>query len=113
MENLPRPAPSSVRERATDWVSWFGPGRLAMSALAVVLVCAGAYWLTRAPRPPTEAALPAATAPLAAWVARETWRLEVGDAGFNGTLSAAAALHLLFGSALALGLALDGVAWRD
>ena len=58
-------------------------------------------------------ALPAATAPLAAWVARETWRLEVGDAGFNGTLSAAAALHLLFGSALALGLALDGVAWRD
>ena len=52
-------------------------------------------------------------APLAAWVARETWRLEVGDAGFNGTLSAAAALHLLFGSALALGLALDGVAWRD
>ena len=63
--------------------------------------------------PSVASALPAATAPLAAWVARETWRLEVGDAGFNGTLSAAAALHLLFGSALALGLALDGVAWRD
>jgi hypothetical protein len=28
-------------------------------------------------------------------------------------LTGAAALHLLFGAALALGLALDGVAWRD
>lgn len=63
--------------------------------------------------PSVASALPAATAPLAAWVAREAWRLRVGDAGFNGTLSAAAALHLLFGSALALGLALDGVTWRD
>jgi 1,4-dihydroxy-2-naphthoate octaprenyltransferase len=63
--------------------------------------------------PSLAAALPAATAPLAAWVGGEAWRLGVGDAGFNGALTGAAALHLLFGAALALGLALDGVAWRD
>ena len=61
MENLPRPTPLTARERASDWVAWFGPGRLAASALAVVIVVVGAYWLTRAPRPPTEAALPTAT----------------------------------------------------
>ena len=66
MENLPRPAPSTLRARVAEWVTWFGPARLATSAAAVVLVCAGAYWLTRAPRPPTEAALPTTTAGLVA-----------------------------------------------
>ena len=33
--------------------------------------------------------------------------------GAADALTGAAALHLLFGAALALGLALDGVAWRD
>ncbi len=58
MENLPRPTTLTLRERAADWITWFGPARLVASAIAVVLVVAGAYWLTRAPQPPTEAALP-------------------------------------------------------
>ncbi len=62
MENLQRPAAlRTVRGRASDWVTWFGLGRLLASAAAVVVVCAGAFWLTRAPQPPTEAALPRAT----------------------------------------------------
>lgn len=62
---LPRPAPPrSAAERVTGWAAawlgWFGPGRLVVSAVAVVVVCAGAYWLVRAPRPPTEASIPRA-----------------------------------------------------
>lgn len=97
-----------------------GFGRWEITFLVFAPFALQPYWAWEGARrlgvtmfPSVASALPAATAPLAAWVARETWRLEVGDAGFNGTLSAAAALHLLFGSALALGLALDGVAWRD
>ena len=97
-----------------------GFGRWEITFLVFAPFLLQPYWAWEGARrlgvsmfPSVASALPAATAPLAAWVARETWRLEVGDAGFNGTLSAAAALHLLFGSALALGLALDGVAWRD
>ena len=33
-------------------------GRLIGSAIAMVIVCAGAYWLVRTPPPPTEASLP-------------------------------------------------------
>ncbi len=63
MENLPRPAPErSVFARAREWVEWFGPGRLVGSAIAVVVVCGGAFWLLRAPSPPTEASLPSPTA---------------------------------------------------
>ena len=97
-----------------------GFGRWEITFLVFAPFLLQPYWAWEGARrlgvsmfPSVASALPAATAPLAAWVARETWRLKVGDAGFNGTLSAAAVLHLLFGSALALGLALDGVAWRD
>lgn len=49
------------RERARQWAEWFGVGRLLLSAGAVLIVCAGMYWLVRSPTPPTEAGLPVAT----------------------------------------------------
>lgn len=62
MENLPRPVPApSLQDRVSGWLAWFGLARLAFSAVAVVVVCAGAFWLTRTPQPPIEAALPRTT----------------------------------------------------
>lgn len=62
MDSLSRPSvPPSWSERARDWITWFGAGRLAVGALATVVVCIGAYWLVRAPVPPTESSLPVAT----------------------------------------------------
>lgn len=56
-----RPSPRrSGAEHARAWISWFGLGRLIGSAIAMVVVCAGAYWLVRTPPPPTEALLPRA-----------------------------------------------------
>ena len=56
-----RPAPRVPRaEQLRAWISWFGYGRLIGSAVAMVTVCAGAYWLVRTPPPPTEALLPRA-----------------------------------------------------
>lgn len=51
-----------VAERARQWIDWFGVTRLVTSAVAVVVVCVGAYWLIRTPAPPSEAALPVAGA---------------------------------------------------
>lgn len=63
MENLSRPTPtSSSGEQIRAWIEWFGLARLVVSALAVVVVCVGAFWLVRTPPPPTEAALPRAVA---------------------------------------------------
>ncbi|MDP9463533.1 MAG: hypothetical protein M3P52_02820, partial [Actinomycetota bacterium] len=46
--SLPRPAPPrSPIERLREWVVWFGPGRLAATALAVIAVVAGGTWLLR------------------------------------------------------------------
>ncbi len=43
---LPRPAPPrSLFERLREWVVWFGPGRLAATAIAVIAVVAGGTWL--------------------------------------------------------------------
>ncbi len=47
-------------ERAAAWVAWFGPGRLVLSALSMIVVVVGAVWLVRSPSPPIEASLPAA-----------------------------------------------------
>jgi competence protein ComEA len=56
-----RPSPRrSGAEQIRVWISWFGLGRLIGSAVAMVVVCAGAYWLVRTPPPPTEALLPRA-----------------------------------------------------
>jgi competence protein ComEA len=46
--SLPRPAPPrSLHERLREWVVWFGPGRLAATALAVIAVLAGGTWLLK------------------------------------------------------------------
>ena len=63
MESLSRPTPSdSFGDQVRAWIDWFGLGRLVVSALAVIVVCAGAFWLVRTPPPPTEASLPRAVA---------------------------------------------------
>ena len=65
-DRLPRPLPTrSLPERAAAWMSWVGPGRLLGTVVVAAAVVAGAYWLTRAPTPPTEQQLPftAGTAP--------------------------------------------------
>ena len=46
--SLPRPAPPrSLVERLREWVVWFGPGRLAATALAVIGVAIGGTWLLK------------------------------------------------------------------
>jgi len=42
------------------WLQWFGLGRLAASAVSVLIVIAGAIWLLHSPVPSTESALPVA-----------------------------------------------------
>ena len=62
MEDPQRPLPPrSPSDRARGWIEWFGLGRIVASALAMVIVCAGAYWLVQTPPPPTEAMLPVVT----------------------------------------------------
>lgn len=61
--SLPRPAPPrSVVERLREWIVWFGPGRLAATALAVIAVVAGGTWLLRASPARPEDQLPFAAA---------------------------------------------------
>ena len=60
--SLPRPAPPrSVVERVREWVLWFGPGRLAATALAVLAVAIGGTWLLKGSPSRTEDQLPFAT----------------------------------------------------
>ena len=60
--SLPRPAPpQSLFERLREWVVWFGPGRLAATALAVIAVAAGGTWLLKGPPSRAEDQLPFAS----------------------------------------------------
>lgn len=60
--SLPRPAPPrSLFERVREWVVWFGPGRLAATALAVIAVVAGGTWLLKGSPSRAEDQLPFAT----------------------------------------------------
>jgi competence protein ComEA len=67
-----RPRPSGrwtdpLSGRLGPWVDWFGLGRLIATAVTVVAVVAGGWWLLRSPAPPIEAGLPlAATTTIAA-----------------------------------------------
>ncbi|MGB8862071.1 MAG: ComEA family DNA-binding protein [Ilumatobacteraceae bacterium] len=63
-----RPAPPrSALVRLRSWVEWIGAGRLVASAVVVLAVIAGAYWLVKPPPATTESKLPyagtATTAP--------------------------------------------------
>ncbi|MBI4882541.1 MAG: ComEA family DNA-binding protein, partial [Actinobacteria bacterium] len=59
MELPDRPIPSlPLRERARAWIAWVGSGRLAASALAVLAVLAGGYWLVEPPAATTDSKLP-------------------------------------------------------
>lgn len=53
---------TSFVERMRAVIHWYGPGRAAMSAGSVFVVCVGAWWLLRAPAPPLENSLPMAQA---------------------------------------------------
>ena len=53
----PGTAPAWV-QRFTGWASWFGPWRLATTALAVAVIAVAAWWLVRAPAPPAETTIP-------------------------------------------------------
>lgn len=55
----PRPLPDhDVRERLAAWGAWFGLPRLVATAVCMLVVAGGGYWLVRAPAPATEAGLP-------------------------------------------------------
>ena len=61
---LPRPAPPrSPLDRAREWIIWFGPGRLAATALAVLAVVAGGTWLLKGSPGRAEDQLPFASHP--------------------------------------------------
>lgn len=80
-EELIRPEPfRGLSERTRAWVGWVGLDRLIASAVAVAIVCGGAYWLVRSSPPPTEAALPmVATSAPAPVAATPTLPLPKGD----------------------------------
>ena len=62
--SLPRPAPPrSPLDRLREWIVWFGPGRLAATALAVLAVVAGGAWLLRGSPGRAEDQLPFAPHP--------------------------------------------------
>lgn len=66
MEEPQRPLPlRSPRDRVRAWIEWFGFGRILGSAVAVSIVCGGAYWLVRTPPPPTEVLLPVVSTSIA------------------------------------------------
>ncbi len=64
MNELPeRPAPpSSVADRVRTWVEWVGLGRVVATAVVVIAVLAGAYWLVKPPPATSESKLPYAGA---------------------------------------------------
>ena len=46
-----------VVNRVRAWLGWFGVARLTVSAVSMLIVCVGAFWLVRSPSPPAEAVL--------------------------------------------------------
>ncbi len=62
-EPPPRPEPHRRwGDTLQAWSAWFGPVRLVVSAVSVVVVAGGVAWLVRAPAATTEAGLPFSTA---------------------------------------------------
>ncbi len=63
MDRLPqRPAPpQTFSESVLAWLAWFGLARLVVTALSVLAVGGGGYWLLRTPATAIEATLPFAS----------------------------------------------------
>jgi competence protein ComEA len=58
-EPLPRPAPPRrLGDTVAAWITWFGVGRLIVSAVCVLIVVGGVAWLVRAPARSAETGLP-------------------------------------------------------
>jgi len=47
-----------LEEKCSHFIKWYGPARAFATAGSVAVVCAGAWWLLRAPTPPLENSLP-------------------------------------------------------
>jgi competence protein ComEA len=52
------PRSAALPGRLRPWIQWVGTGRIVATAVAVLAVAAGGWWLLRTPSPPTEAGLP-------------------------------------------------------
>lgn len=75
-EPPPRPEPHRRwGDTVQAWLAWFGPARLIVSAVSVVMVAGGVAWLVRAPAATTEAGLPFTTSTLS------TGSLDPGSTG--------------------------------
>lgn len=74
-----RPLPGTpLANRLRPWIEWFGLGRLVATAVTIVAVVAGGWWLLRTPAPPTEAGLPFASATTSTSVAGPTTTASTG-----------------------------------
>ena len=94
--SLPRPAPPrSLVERLREWVVWFGPARLAATALAVIAVAIGGTWLLKGPPSRAEDQLPFATHPAASTTA------PVGIPAVDTTTTAASTVVVYVAGAVA------------
>ena len=93
MELPDRPAPGvPLRERARAWIEWVGSGRLAASALAVLAVLAGGYWLVAPPTATTESKLPYAGS--AATVPATTTPLDITGSSTTSINSGVVIVHV-------------------
>jgi competence protein ComEA len=101
--SLPRPAPPRTPiDRLRDWVVWFGPGRLAATALAVIAVIAGGTWLLKGSPSRAEDQLPFAThstAPTATSVAQPTTTVATAIVVYVAGAVATPGVYTLGGSA--------------
>jgi competence protein ComEA len=93
--HLPRPAPPrSVLERLREWVVWFGPGRLAATALAVIAVAAGGTWLLKGSPSRAEDQLPFATHSTSSVVAGTATPLDAPAGAAPTTVTSAVVVYV-------------------
>ena len=89
---------SSLADRLRAVIHWYGPGRAAMSAVSVLVVCVGAWWLLRAPAPPLENSLPMASAVAAATSALDgvpAVPVDVSTAGVSPLVAGLITVHVV------------------
>jgi competence protein ComEA len=92
----PEPPKSGVLPaRLRPWIQWVGTGRIVTTAIAVLAVAAGGWWLLRTPSPPTEAGLPYAattTSPSPASTATATTAAAAGESPVHVVVHVAGAV---------------------